>query len=125
MPTIRDLPYLISALSIVTILALAQQQTGTRRIPQFENDDVRVWKSIITPRQPLSMHRHDHPRAIIALAGGSLRVVKQSGKSQTVTWETGSAYWLPADPPGEIHADVNEGERSIEVMVVELKKSSQ
>ena len=71
MPTMRDLPYLISALSIVTILALAQQQTGTRRIPQFENDDVRVWKSIITPRQPLSMHRHDHPRAIIALAGGS------------------------------------------------------
>ena len=122
MPTMRDLPYLISALSIVTILALAQQQTGTRRIPQFENDDVRVWKSIITPRQPLNMHRHDHPRAIIALAGGSLKIVKQSGEARTVTWETGKAYWLPADPPGELHADVNDTEQPIEVMVVELKK---
>ncbi len=104
-------------------LVVAQQNPGTQRIPQFENSEVRVWKSIIAPRQPLSMHRHDHPRAIIALSGGSLKIVKQSGESKTVVWETGKAYWLPADPPGELHADVNDSDRVIEVMVVELQKS--
>jgi hypothetical protein len=38
-----------------------------------------------------------------------------------VTWERGHAYWLPADPPGEKHGDLNEGTEPIEVMVVELK----
>jgi hypothetical protein len=37
-----------------------------------------------------------------------------------VTWETGKAYWLSADPPGEKHGDLNEGKDPIEVMVVEL-----
>ena len=38
-----------------------------------------------------------------------------------MTWETGSAYWLEADPPGELHGDVNEGPEPIEVIVVQLK----
>jgi len=37
---------------------LTRKQTTTRRIPQFENDEVRVWKSVIAPKQPLTMHRH-------------------------------------------------------------------
>lgn len=101
----------------------AQQQATTRRIPQLDNDEVRVWKSIIMPKQPLSMHRHDHPRVIVALVGGSLKIVKQSGESRTVDWETGKAYWLTSDPPNELHADVNETDRAIEVMVVELQKA--
>jgi hypothetical protein len=39
----------------------------TRREPQFENEHVRVWKSIIMPNQPLALHRHDHGRTSIAL----------------------------------------------------------
>jgi hypothetical protein len=31
---------------------------------------VKVWKSVVLPNQPLTMHRHDHPRVIIALKGG-------------------------------------------------------
>lgn len=100
-----------------------QQLNQTRRIPQFENDEVKVWKSIILPNQPLAMHRHDHPRVIVALAGGTLKVVKPSGESSLMTWETGKAYWLRSDPRGELHGDVNEGERPIEVIVVELKKA--
>lgn len=111
----------VLASGLVAALAASQQTGGTRRIPQFENDQVKVWKSIIMPNQPLSMHRHDHPRAIIALAGGTLKIVKQSGESQSVVWETGKAYWLTADPPNELHGDVNEGSAPIEVMVVELK----
>ncbi len=100
--------------------AAQQPAPGTRRVPQFDNESVRVWRSTIAPGQPLSMHRHDSGRVIVALKGGTLRIVKESGESRSVTWETGNAYWLPADPAGEMHGDVNEGEEPIVVMVVEL-----
>lgn len=96
----------------------------TQRIPQFENEHVEVWKSIIMPHQPLTMHRHDNPRAIIALKGGTLTVTSDTGESHDMTWETGSAYWLDADPPGELHGDVNEGSEPVEVIVVQLKNVS-
>jgi quercetin dioxygenase-like cupin family protein len=99
------------------------QQTGTRREPQFENDDVKVWKSIILPNQPLTQHRHDHGRALIALTDGELQVVDPKGTvKDTYKWQAGKAYWLGFDPPGETHADVNRTSKTIEVIVVELKK---
>jgi quercetin dioxygenase-like cupin family protein len=100
--------------------ALTQQSAVTRRTPQFENESVRVWRSSIAPGQPLSLHRHENGRVIVALKGGNLEIVKESGEARTVTWETGKAYWLPADPPGEKHGDRNPGTEPIEVMVVEL-----
>lgn len=99
----------------------AAMDQETRRVPQFENEHVEVWKSVIVPNQPLEMHRHDNPRAIIALRGGTLTVTNDAGESHDMTWETGSAYWLDADPPGELHGDVNEGSEPIEVIVVQLK----
>jgi quercetin dioxygenase-like cupin family protein len=104
-----------------TSAASTQPPRATVRTPQFENDSVRVWKTSIAPGQPLTMHRHESARVIVALSGGTLRIVKESGESRTVTWDGGNAYWLPADPPGEKHGDVNEGKEPIEVMVVELK----
>jgi hypothetical protein len=100
-----------------------QAQSATRREPQFENEHVRVWKSIIMPRQPLALHRHDHGRALIALTSGKLDVVDKEGATlKTFDWERGRAYWLDADPPGQTHADLNNTEAPIEVIVVELKK---
>ena len=100
-----------------------QQQGGTRREPQFENEHVKVWKSIIQPKQPLVLHRHEHGRALIALVGGQLKVVDPDGKVvNTYNWESGKAYWLDADPPGQMHADVNDTSSPIEVIVVELRK---
>jgi quercetin dioxygenase-like cupin family protein len=120
----RLIPGIIAALLVATPASFARQEPPvTRRIPQFENEHVRVWKSVIQPRQPLTMHRHDHPRAVIALAGGELKIVKDSGQAQTVNWETGRAYWLTSDPPNELHADVNDGDRAIEVIVVELQQA--
>ena len=115
-------------LCAMTMLVLMTSCTSTipdettRRVPQFENEQVEVWKSIIYPSQPLSMHRHDNPRAIIALKGGTLKVVNQNGDSHDMTWESGKAYWLEADTPGELHGDVNEGTEPIEVIVVQMKK---
>jgi len=99
--------------------AASTLQTG--REPQFENADVRVWKSLIVPNTPLSLHRHDHGRVIIPLQGGTMNIVDSDGTKDIHVWERGHAYWLPAMPPGKTHRDVNAGTVPIEVMVVELK----
>jgi hypothetical protein len=104
------------------VLVLAAQRAATTRIPQFENDAVKVWKTTISPRQPLTQHRHENGRVLVALRGGKVRIVPQSGEPRTVTWESGKAYWLAADPPGQLHSDENIGEGDIEVVVVELKR---
>jgi beta-alanine degradation protein BauB len=103
--------------------AWGQQAAQTRREPQFENDHVRVWKSIILPNQPLTLHRHDHGRTIVILRGGTLDVVDAKGQTvKKLEWETGKAYWLDADPPGQQHGDVNRGSAPVEVVVVEMQK---
>jgi hypothetical protein len=105
-----------------TVVVMRPQQSVTQRFPQFENEDVKVWKSVVYPEAPLTMHRHDHPRVIIALKGGNIKIVEKTGAAEDHAWETGHAYWLPANPPGTQHADVNSGKEPIEVMVVELEK---
>src|SRR5688500_12184197 len=103
--------------------AYQQQAAQTRREPQFENEHVRVWKSIILPNQPLALHRHDHGRTIVALKGGTLDVVGEKGETmKKVTWESGKAYWLGPDLPGEQHGDLNRGAEPIEVIVVEMRR---
>ena len=115
----------VGALAAATARPSASEAPGaTQRVPQLENDSVRVWKSIIAPGQPLTLHRHEHGRVIVALRGGTLRIAKESGESRTVNWETGKAYWLDADPPGERHGDQNDGPDPIEVMVVELARDA-
>ncbi len=112
------------ALLLVAFGPVRSQQGGiqTQRIPQFENEDVKVWKSVVVPNAPLTMHRHDHGRVIIALRGGTMKIVEQNGSSEKHVWETGKAYWLPSNAPNTMHADVNAGDQPIEVMVVEMKK---
>jgi beta-alanine degradation protein BauB len=102
--------------------AAAQILAQTGREPQFENGAVKVWKSLILPHNPLPWHRHEHPRVIIALRGGTMELLEESGKSEVQEWQTGKAYWLGANPPGTRHQDINVGDKPIEVMVVELVK---
>jgi hypothetical protein len=98
------------------------QQATSRREPQFENSEVQVWKSIISPGTPLGLHRHDHGRALISLNGGVLNVVDANGKVLDVyKLKAGTAMWLDADKPGTQHADVNPGKEPVEVIVVQLK----
>ncbi len=110
---------------LVVISQVTQSGPGAAqslRTPQFDNDAVKVWKTVVLPNQPLAMHHHDHPRVIIALTGGTMNLVDSSGTIETHHWETGKAYWLPAMPPGALHSDVNAGDKPMEVMVVELEK---
>jgi beta-alanine degradation protein BauB len=119
MPLSRTLGLVALAVA-VSGSASSEAPNATRRVPQFENESVRVWKSLIVPGQPLTLHRHENGRVIVALRGGTLKIVKESGDSRSVAWETGKAYWLDADPPGERHGDTNDGPEPIEVMVVEM-----
>ena len=105
-------------------LAVAQSAAQSGREPQFENSEVKVWKSVVLPHAPLPLHRHEHPRVIIALTGGTMDIVEKGGARERHDWKAGHAYWLPSNPPGTLHQDVNVGEKPIEVMVVELEKAS-
>jgi hypothetical protein len=118
---------LVAALSFAAgagaVVAQQATQQVTRREPQFDAPEASAHKSIIYPKQPLSLHRHDIGRAVVALTDATLDVVDSTGKRiTTYNWQKGKAYWLPADPPGRMHADVNPGTTPIEVIVVQLKK---
>jgi len=122
------LPLIRSAIAAAILMAgtsrlPSQPSPQTGRIPQFENSDVSVWKTTILPNLPLTMHTHEHPRVIVALAGGDIKIVTESGSSEAQHWDTGKAYWLSADEGKKRHADVNTGHAPIEVMVVELKNA--
>jgi len=112
---------LLTAAAFVAGFAAAQTMSKTAREPQFENTEVKVWKSVVLPNDPLPLHRHEHPRVIIALAGGTMKILEDSGQSEIHQWQTGKAYWLPSNPLGTLHQDINIGEKPIEVIVVELQ----
>jgi hypothetical protein len=116
-----------AALLFVLASVLTPQQTSAPlRTPQFENSEVNVWKTTVMPAVPntaLAMHTHDHPRVVVALSGGTMKVVYEDGTSELHQWETGKAYWLSAEQGKKRHADTNPGTRPIEVMVLELKNA--
>ena len=113
----------LAAPAVLLLAASALSPQASTRVPQFENDEVKVWKTTVVPNAPVSMHRHDHARVVIPLTSGILKIVQDSGASESHQWEAGKAYWLPADPPGRLHVDVAGGDQPIEVMVVELQKT--
>lgn len=96
-------------------------QLSTHREFQFENEYVRVWKTIITSQVPLNFHRHDHPRVIVALKGGVLIKVNDRGEKTKLVLEPGKAYWYEDDPSEELHADINLSTDPVELMVIEMR----
>ncbi len=114
----------LTATAFAAGLLVAQTTGQSGREPQFDNADAKVWKSTILPHSPLPLHRHEHARIIVALTGGTMSLVPDHGPAETHVWQTGKAYWLPAMPPGVLHQDVNVGDKPIEVMVIEMEKTS-
>ena len=103
----------------------AEEPAKTTRVPQFENEHVRVWRSIIMPHQPLKLHRHDYPRIVVGLKGGSLTKIEETGETSELRYDTGCAYWMTPDAPNILHGDVNESDEPIEVMIIEFKTLDQ
>ena len=114
----------LSLISLSCCLALSAEEVApmeTHRVFQFENEQVRVWKTVIMPHQPLKMHRHDCARVVVGLKGGTLKKIEETGETSDLHFDTGVAYWLTADPEGTLHGDINESDEPIEVMVIEIK----
>ncbi len=97
----------------------------TKRIPQFTNDAVTVWKTIIYPskNQILKMHRHDHDRVVVALDDGLLKVTNDKSHEHLLRFEKNKAYYLTKDIPNELHKDENLTNHAIRVLVIELNKN--
>ena len=81
------------AVGVVGTLGAQTAAGVSRREPQFENATVKAWKSIIMPKQPLTYHRHDHSRAIIALKGGTAVAMLTAFMPE---WHDESARWIDA-----------------------------
>ena len=95
----------------------------SKRIPQFSNDKVNVWKTIIYPSKQhiLKMHRHEFDRVLVAFDDGILRITNDKGQSHDIKLEKEKAYYLKKDIPGELHTDENLGQTPIKVLVMEVK----
>lgn len=100
----------------------AAKERSQTLVPQLDNADVKVWKTILAPHESIGLHRHEHGRVVVALKGGTLTIPQDDGSSRKLVLETGKAYWLDADPPGALHGDRNDSGRALELMVVEMKR---
>jgi hypothetical protein len=98
-----------------------QTRPEMQRIPQFDNERATSWKSIIPPATESTFHRHDRYRSVIAIVGGDLKTVAPDGKTTVTRYESGKSYWFAPMPAGETHKDVNDTDKTIELVVVELK----
>jgi len=101
--------------------ALTAQRPEMQRIPQFDNDRAVSWKSVIPPHTESTLHRHDRWRVIVGIVGGDLKTVTPAGQTSVTHYEVGKAYWQAPMPPGETHRDVNDTDKTIELVVVEMK----
>ena len=110
-----------TAAALAKAVSRSYTQSEMTRVPQFENDRAVSWKSIIPAHPESTLHRHDRYRTIIAIAGGDLTLVAADGRKTVTHYEAGKAYWQTPMPPGEMHKDVNETNRTIELVVVEMK----
>ena len=96
-------------------------QSEMTRVAQFENERAVSWKSVIPPHTESTLHRHDRFRTIIGIVGGDLTTVSPDGRKTVTRYETGKAYWQEPMPAGQTHKDLNDTDKTIELIVVEVK----
>ena len=111
-----------AVLTVGVLGGMHLEAAKTIRTPQFENEAVKAWRTVVPAGSASDMHRHDHPRVVVALTSGRMDSVDDKGVTVHNDWEAGHAYWLPAMAPGAMHKDANPGEKAMEVVVVELEK---
>lgn len=119
--------YWIAVFSFISLALTANVQAqvqATKRVEQFSNTQVNVWKTIIYPsaKKTLAMHRHENNRVLVALTDGLLKITNNHGKVHYLKLEKDKAYYLTKDVPNELHNDENVTDHTIKVIVVELKQ---
>ena len=82
----------------------------------FENDQVRVLRITYGPHEKSVMHAHPNAVAVY-MTDQNVKFTTPDGKSQTLPGKTGDAIWTPAGD----HLPENLSDKSMEVLLVELK----
>ena len=117
-------PYVVSGFSRtdgVSGFNRTQSRPEMQRVPQFENERAVSWKSVIPPHTESTLYRHDRYRTVVGIVGGDLTTVSADGRKTVTRYETGKAYWQEPMRPGEMHKDVNDTDKTLELLVVEVK----
>lgn len=112
---------LVAALFVLVLSAVALAQDpvkvdGNHYKVEFENDQVRVLRIKVGPKEKSIMHQHPDAVAIF-LTDVNGKFTFPDGKSENVTSKAGEARWTPA----VTHMPENAGEQPFEVILVELK----
>lgn len=107
------------AIMLFVFMSSSSFAVMTKRIPQFSNEQVSVWKTIIYPgkSKELPMHAHTKGRVLVALTDGVIKFNEANGNSKTLNLVKDHAYFLPADNQ---HTDENIGSNPIKVMIISL-----
>ena len=115
----RILVVVLFVLSLSTV-ALAQDPVkvdANHYKVEFENDQVRVLRIKVGPKEKSIMHQHPNAVAIFMTdVNGNFTV--PDGKSEAVTSKAGEIRWTPAIT----HLPENLGDQPFEVILVELKQ---
>jgi quercetin dioxygenase-like cupin family protein len=109
-----------SSISVLMIgAAVAQDPTvvdANHYKVMFENDQVRVLKITYGPKEKSVMHEHPNGVAVF-ITDGQIKFGLPDGKSQDATVKAGQAMFAPAGK----HLPENVGDKTFEVVLVELK----
>ena len=65
---IRRVVMVVLVLTAVSVLRSQNNATQTQRFPQFENEDVKVWKSVVMPNSPLTCIAMSIPGSLLRSA---------------------------------------------------------
>jgi quercetin dioxygenase-like cupin family protein len=86
---------------------------------EFENDQVRVLRIKVGPKEKSIMHQHPNAVAIF-MTDVNGKFTFPDGKSEDIARKAGDVLWTPAIT----HLPENVGEQPFEVILVELKQKT-
>ncbi len=85
---------------------------------EFENNQVRVVRVRVGPRETVPMHEHSLNRVAVFLTEHDFKVTNDDGKVETPKHKAGDIGFSGAAK----HKEENLSDKSFEVLVVELKR---
>jgi quercetin dioxygenase-like cupin family protein len=115
---------LVSSLFIMCLASVVTAQDPVKvdskhYTVEFENDEVRVLRIKVGPKEKSVMHQHPNAVAIF-LTDATGRFSFPKDPAQDFTRKGGDVLWTP----GLVHLPENTSDKSFEVILVELKSKS-
>ena len=115
---------LILLTSIICLVSYKAYALGcsTKRIPFFNRQYAKAWKTTICPNSKLKFHKHHTARILIPYESGMLKVLYKSGKSEMIKLTKGIPMYLPVSEGLKLHEDINVGKKPLSLIVISIKR---